>query len=364
MSDDNRPLIFIGAAVLCLLLFGVAFKTFRSSSSSEEAARQEADRVAAVSGRSGRSDWSTQEGGLAPGSTSGSRAAANGGASGVKSGDDPEHDGSGGNGAGAGSAAVVREQLRRSSQQAAVAAASGPSLKVDSAAPSAIGGARGSAFAGTRGGVGSELLGNAPQPGAAAVAPAPVAVDPNGKPLPIYQADESHVFNTDADAAIAGAGAMTSTAGSIAFEVKPGWVPGDGSGATFFGMGGRGPNDSRMDLTKNGDMLNFVIRDSQGKETQIGALIRDWQPDQSHAIAVTWGADENGQKMMSLYDNGALVDRSPYPNDINLRADQALVVGNGADRNHVAPSQLNGLQVYNQALDSSHIGSLSFGKQQ
>lgn len=342
MSDAKRPLGFIGAAIVCLLAVGVVFRSYHSSSS-DEVVDQDADRVAVASGRSG---WSAQDGGAAAASRSG----------GVQAGS--QKPGGGGKLAdGGGSAATVREQLRRSSQQAAAAVASGPSVKIDSGAPIDVGSSR-NPFPNTRARIAGETNNEPGLTGAA-----PVALDANGNPIPAYRAGETHVFDTESETAIPDGGAMTGSAGSIAFEVKPGWVSGDGTGATFFGLGSHEPAENRIDLVKNGDMLRFVMRDSRGNENAIGVLIRDWQPDQSHPIAVTWGGDENGQKMMSLYVDGALVDQRPYEYDFNVRSDQALVVGNKADRNRGARSLLGGFQVYNYALDAARIGNLSFGEQ-
>ncbi len=378
MSNGNQPWVLIVVALVGVLIAGVAFKQC-SSSSPQEDLRAQADRAVVVAARSDRGGWSAQGGGGQEGGSGqeGDSMAAGGVGRGAESVD------AGGEGAtSGGSAETVRQELRRRSQQAAAAAAGGPSLRAAANAPKvAAGSGRDDPFKGAR------------ERGAGQVASAPLAVpavvpdalrDPNASApsetpalsvlakdgqarddstlvaanSATYQAGEGHVFDTESEVKIPNAGNISGDAGSIAFELKPKWEGGDNSDASFFDL--RTPNEwnNRMELVKNGQYLRFLMWDSQGTENGIGFQMKNWAPDESHPIAVTWGVDETGQRVMSLYVDGAKVGQQIYQNDFNVPTNQPLVIGNNAGGALGARAGLNGFQVFNNPLDSAHIASL------
>lgn len=381
MSNGNQSWILIVVAVVGVLVIGVAFKQC-GSSSQQEALRAEADRAVAVAARSDRSGWSAQGGSGQDDDATGTAGTA--ARAGREAGHGADDAGVGG-AAGTGSAQSVRDELRRRSQQAAAAAAAAGGLKADSSLPAVAGSGREDPFKEARERMASRS-GSAPLAAQVAVPGAvgdPNSSEPSETPAlsvlakegearddaalvdsnsATYQAGEGHVFDSESQVRIPNAGNISGDAGSIAFELKPKWAGDDNSDASFFDL--RTPNEwtNRMELVKNGPYLRFLMWDSEGNENGIGFQMKNWAADESHPIAMTWGADANGQKMMSLYVDGNLVGQRVYEHDFNVPNDQPLVIGNNVGGGLGARSILSGFQVYNKPLDSGRISGLSFGQ--
>lgn len=379
MSNDNQSWVWVIGAVAVLLVAGIGVKQC-GSSSSEQALQVEAERAVALAARGDRGGWSTSDSGDAAGALPGGRDGAGVGLDGAAS----DRFGARGSGTSGGSAQSVRDQLRHQSQRAA-GAAGGSNLRVDGVAPG-MGTAGGSdPFREARERMASNRGNTMAQ---AAPGGAPLVLDENGNDptetpalsvlakegearddttlvdynTASYKAGEGHVFDTESQVTIPNAGNITGDAGSIAFELKPKWEGHDHTDASLLDL--RTPNkwENRMEVVKNGPYLRFLMWDSEGNENGIGYEMKNWQPDVPHPVAVTWGTDENGQKLMSLYVDGALVGRRTYENDFNVPNDQPLVIGNNAKGDLGARSVLNGFQVYNKLIPADRVGGLSFGR--
>jgi len=377
MSNDNQPWVWVVGAIAVLLVAGIGVKQC-GSASSEQALQEEAERAIALAARSERGGWSTSSG------DAGETMAGGGGDRGGSAGVGPGSEGLGARGddARGGSAQAVRDELRRQSQRA-TGAMGGSNVRVTGVAPA--GGLAGSdPFREARERMASNR-GNAlvqAAPGGAPLVLDAEGNDPTETPAlsvlakegearddttlvdyntASYKAGEGHTFDTESQVTIPNAGNITGDAGSIAFELKPKWEGHDNSDASLLDL--RTPNkwENRMEVVKNGPYLRFLMWDSEGNENGIGYEMKNWQPDVPHPVAVTWGTDENGQKLMSLYVDGALVGRRTYENDFNVPNDQPLVIGNNAKGNLGARSVLNGFQVYNKLIPAERVGQLSYG---
>jgi len=386
MSNDNRLWMWVGGAIACLLVAGIGLKQC-GSSSQQEVVSEETARAIELASRNDAAGWSVASEGRSGGGSDVGGSRRSGGAGPGGRGSDS---GTGASASSGGSAQAVHDDLRRRQQ----GSGGGAGARTKPGAVDALGsaGGRDDPFKEARERIASRsqgAAGAAPLAVPAASGVAPVIEDPtNGEPsetpalsilakegearddaaivdsnTATYQAGEGHVFDTESQVRIPNAGNITGDAGSIAFELKPKWEGADNSDASLFDL--RTPNvwNNRMELVKNGQYLRFLMWDDQGNENGVAFQMKNWAPDEAHPVAVTWGADENGQRVMSLYVDGALVGQKAYENDFNVPNGQPLVIGNNAGGALGANSVLNGFQVYNKPLDQGRIGTLSYGAQ-
>lgn len=374
MSNDNQSWIWVGGAILGLLVVGVVFKQWNSSAT-EESLREEAVRAVEVASLKERGGWATEEeeAGLEAGGIASAKGARQDGRA---TGDERAGD----TGSRGGKALSVRDELKRRSQQAVAAAGGKGGIKADSMLPGAggVGGGGNDLFREARARVASRSKSGAPLTGPAADKVADAVEDPTGgepsetpalsilgkdeqardddavanASTATYQAGEGHVFDTNSEVRIPNAGNITGDSGSISFELKPQWnsETGETSDAAIFDL--RTPNqwNNRMELVKNGPYLRFLMWDDEGNENGVSYQIKNWAEGEPHPVAVTWGLNSSGQYVMSMYVDGTKVGEKPYPKPFVVPTNQPLVIGNNAGGGLGAKSVLSDFQTFTKRL--------------
>jgi len=168
---------------------------------------------------------------------------------------------------------------------------------------------------------------------------------------------EGAIFSVDSQVQIPNAANMNGKSGTISFWLQPEWQGADNSDAYLLQL--RTPHvwENRMEIGKNAENLRVLFFPDTGQETGIGVPIKDWQPNDWHHIATSWGPDSDGVNMLSLYVDGRLIDSKPYEGDLQV-PQQPLVIGNSTERDTGARGAISSFQVYNTNLQQDRISSL------
>ncbi|MBI1815491.1 MAG: LamG domain-containing protein [Deltaproteobacteria bacterium] len=166
-------------------------------------------------------------------------------------------------------------------------------------------------------------------------------------------------FSEDAQFTVPNAGGLTGEAGTISFKIQPDWSGAEETDASLAQL--RTPNewDNRLQITKNGQYLRFLLADDTGHESGAGIPIR-WQPGEEHTVTATWGEDPTtGQKLASLYVDGRLAGQSPYYGNF-IPPNGPLYIG--SDHPGGGPGArgtMSDFQAYNRALSLAEIANRS-----
>jgi hypothetical protein len=166
------------------------------------------------------------------------------------------------------------------------------------------------------------------------------------------------VFSTDSQFVVPNGGNLNGESGSISMWVQPGWAGGDDSNASLVQLRNQNQWEDRLQIFKNGRYMRFLLTDSTGQESNIGATIDDWAPGDWHNLVATWGQNDNGQLVQSFYIDGKLIGQVPVQNQFNVRAGTPLYIGSdlplGIPGANGAISQF---QAYNRALAPDEVAN-------
>lgn len=147
------------------------------------------------------------------------------------------------------------------------------------------------------------------------------------------------------------AGNARGDAGSITFELEPQWAGSDDTNNSFVQI--RSPHDwsNRLQLTKNGRFLRFILTDNTGQETDISVPIDSWTPGERRQITATWG-----DALTALYVDGRLMGQNTYPGQLEIKPGTPLYLGSdlpgGAS---AAAATLQDFKIYGRALRPDEI---------
>jgi len=163
-------------------------------------------------------------------------------------------------------------------------------------------------------------------------------------------------FSTDSQFAIPDAANLTGEAGTISFCLRPQWSGQESdTDASFVNV--RTPNafDNRLQITKNGAYLRFLMADNTGHEAGAGMNIAAWQAGQSHVVTATWG-----QALSSLYVDGQLVGSQTYQGEVQIRPGTPMYIGSDYSGGLPgAQGSISNFQVYNRPLPLEEISGLT-----
>jgi hypothetical protein len=162
-------------------------------------------------------------------------------------------------------------------------------------------------------------------------------------------------FSTDAQYVIPDAGNITGDSGTISFCVTPQWAGNAQGDASFVNLHTPNVWENRLQITKNGQYLRFLVADNTGQESGAGTVISGWQQGQSHLVTATWG-----QALTSLYVDGRLVGSQTYQGQLEVNPGTPLYIGSDyAGGISGADSSLSNFQVYNRILPSDEVAMMS-----
>jgi hypothetical protein len=187
-----------------------------------------------------------------------------------------------------------------------------------------------------------------------------------GDTAPIAEQDvtfdgKGATFATDSQYAIPDAGNLgTAETGSISFCLQPQWG-GDETGTDASLVNLRTPNAfaNRLQITKNGRYLRFLMADNTGNESGSSMIISDWQAGQSHLVTATWG-----QALNSMYVDGQLVSSQTYQGDLQIPPGTPMYIGSDyAGGIPGARGSLSNFEVYNRPLTQDEVAGLTAGCQ-
>jgi hypothetical protein len=167
-------------------------------------------------------------------------------------------------------------------------------------------------------------------------------------------------FSTDSQFAIPDAANLTGEAGTISFCLRPQWG-GEETNTDASLVNVHTPNlfDNRLQITKNGTYLRFLMADNTGHEAGAGTNISTWQAGQSHLVTAVWG-----QALSSLYVDGQLAGSQTYEGQVQFAPGTPMYVG--SDYTGGIPgarSSLSNFEVYNRPLTQDEISGLAAGCQ-
>jgi hypothetical protein len=368
----NKPTMVFIAGVGCLLVLGLAVKYFVSSDSEERAAAMGDHIAAAVADRAAGSGWAGASGGTSgqgAGKGSGPRAAGGGRAT-------AERGGKGGSETRG--QADVRFADRRGNAGADVGGATGAtggSISVRSGAPLpssdnalALKNRRESAAKreivaqdwppddhdGTAADEEGLVLSLPFKEGTQAEAGQDAAVEEGVA----FASDEGAYFATDAQFVVPNAGNLKGEAGTISFRMDPDWGGDDGGDASLVQLRG-GTWENRLQIFKNGQFFRFLFTPDSGLETGVGIDISKWPANEPKYITTTWGETPTGERVVSMYVNGALVGQAPYQGQLQINPGWDLRIGSdhpGAMAG--ARAVISDFKAYDRQLESDRIATL------
>jgi len=139
-------------------------------------------------------------------------------------------------------------------------------------------------------------------------------------------------------------GSITGQAGTVSFQLEPGWSGDNQADASLVEIG-----DGRLLLRKNVSYLRLEMKDDTGAEISTGVSIADWQGE-PHYVTTTWG---NGT--MFLYVDGKPVAQQPYSHSFDIPSGTPVYVGTGPQNWPVAPGSLSNLALSNEPLGPGEI---------
>lgn len=165
-------------------------------------------------------------------------------------------------------------------------------------------------------------------------------------------------FSSDSQFVVPNGGNLNGEAGSISTWVQPDWAGGDESNASLVQLRNQNQWEDRLQIFKNGRYMRFLLTDSAGQESNIGATIDDWQPGDRHHLAATWERTADGQMMQAFYVDGRMIGTVPVQGQFNVRPGTPLYIGSdlplGVPGANAVISQF---QAYNRALSAGEIAN-------
>jgi len=383
VSTSSKPWVFAVAGVAGLVVLGLALRHSSNSDSNESSgtARKRVDAVAGVPGVE-QKGWSARPGGGAS-KSGGDAGSLHGGASGRGSMDATgSPDGAGVGQSDRGAATTIQSGGRpggQVGQGTGWGSSSEGAIEVAAPAPGDAGQfkdaqARLANGQGATGGAAQDQLArmtpeagangtDKPADGAPIVSLFGPTPSENGNVTPI----ESGVI-TDAGSAkfpldsqmVLPDVTINNDAGAVAFCLQPQWAGSDQGDASLFQL--RQPNvwDNRIQIFKNGRFLRFMVADNTGIETDPGAVIDNWQPNQPHQITGTWSSNPDGGGTAQLYIDGTLAAQRSFDGQLDIPPGTPMYIGSDYPGGvAAAQGSISNFQVYGQALPSDQIAGFS-----
>lgn len=162
-------------------------------------------------------------------------------------------------------------------------------------------------------------------------------------------------FDTDSQFVIPDAGNITGDSGTITFCLQPQWNGQDQTDASLVNLHTPNMWENRLQITKNGAYLRFLMADNTGKETGAGTNITGWQPGERHLVTATWG-----EALASLYVDGQLIGQQTYPGQLTLPPGTPMYIGSDYPGGIPgAQGSLSNFQVYNRLLPGEEVAGLT-----
>lgn len=164
-------------------------------------------------------------------------------------------------------------------------------------------------------------------------------------------------FDVDSQFVIPDAANVVGENGTISFCVQPGWSGSQEGDASFVNMHTPNVFGNRMQITKNGQYLRFLMADNTGQEANTGLNISGWQPGERHLVTTTWG-----DALASMYVDGQLVGQQTYQGQMQLLPGTSLYIGSDMPGGIPgANGTLSNFQVYNRILPGEEVVGLTSG---
>jgi len=169
------------------------------------------------------------------------------------------------------------------------------------------------------------------------------------------QPGEGANFALDSQFVVPNGGNISGEAGTVSFWVQPGWVGGEANDASLVQLRNQNVWENRLQIFKNGRYLRFLLTDSAGIESNIGATIDAWQPGDWHHVTATWG-----DGMQSFYVDGKLIGQVSLQGQLDVRPGTPLYVGSDVPEGiPAANGTLSQFKVYNRPLGPDEVGQLA-----
>lgn len=163
-------------------------------------------------------------------------------------------------------------------------------------------------------------------------------------------------FSTDSQFVVPNGGNLNGEAGAISTWVQPDWAGGDESNASLVQLRNQNQWEDRLQIFKNGRYMRFLLTDSAGQESNIGATIDDWAPGDWHHLAATWERNADGHLVQSFYVDGRMIGQVPVQGQFNVRPGTPLYIGSDLPLGVPgANGVISQFQAYNRALTPSEI---------
>lgn len=159
-------------------------------------------------------------------------------------------------------------------------------------------------------------------------------------------------FTDEAQYTLPAAGHVNGAAGSIVFDVEPRWSGSDESNNSLLQI--RDPDQwaNSLQIVKNLDTLRFILVDAAGVQSEVSVGIADWQSDEPHRLAATWG-----DAAMTLYVDGEPVGQAPIANGPMFKPTTPIHVGSDFPGSQFgsADARIGKLTIYGRALAANEI---------
>jgi hypothetical protein len=148
-------------------------------------------------------------------------------------------------------------------------------------------------------------------------------------------------------------GNVNSKAGTISFDVQPGWAGSDQTNNSLVQIRDEHTWENSLAVEKNFGSLRYIIIDSSGAEQNVNVPIDDWAAGERRQITATWD-----NTSMALYVNGQLVGQTPLPNPLAFNDTTPVHVGSDFPGSTFtgAGGPISGFKIYGRALGAGEIG--------
>ena len=175
-----------------------------------------------------------------------------------------------------------------------------------------------------------------------------------------FDSGDGAVFSTDSQFVVPNGGNLKGDAGSLSMWVQPEWAGGDETNASLAQLRNQNQWEDRLQIFKNGRYMRFLMSDSTGQESNIGATIDNWNPGDWHHLAATWGQNDAGQFTQSFYVDGQLIGQVPVQGQFNVHSGTPLYIGSDLPQGIPgANGAISQVQAYGRPLGANEIANLA-----
>ena len=172
-----------------------------------------------------------------------------------------------------------------------------------------------------------------------------------------FESGEGAVFSTDSQFVLPNGGNIKGEAGTVAFWVQPQWEGGAEGDASLVQLRNSDQWDNRLQVFKNGKYLRFLLTDSGGIESNVGATIDNWQPGEWHHVTASWG-----DGTQAFYVDGRLIGQVNLQGQLDVQPGTPLYIGSDVPKGGPsANGALSQFRVYNRALAPGEVATMATG---